>query len=373
MAAEAHTSTETHLFAKKYDEFAEDLLQALPECKTEIEAALALEPTIKRSRFHQEVSAIAEMHRQPTLNIQLNPGTVLPGVIITDAMWGTFGDDMKEAIWDHLRVVSICMFLDEFGGTEQQPVWMEEAMKDLKHKFESTDFSALMEKFAAFFKSTVESATAGTDGKDAASGASPLPSGFPGMDALFGSGFPKMPERFLKGHMAKLAQEIVREIKPEDLGITKEMIGECEKDPSRAFNILFSTFMSDPGIIQRTISRIGNRLQQKVMSGAIRPMEIAREAEELMKEFTDNKPFVEMMESIKTAFGFEDMDMARKVGKEGTARLSMARARLRKKLDKMQAANAATTAAPTAPTVAATAAVSSPSTSSKSSARKGKK
>lgn len=372
MAAEAHTSTETHLFAKKYDEFAEDLLQALPECKTEIEAALALESTIKRSRFHQEVSAIAEMHRQQTLNIQLNPGTVLPGVTITDAMWGTFGDDMKEAIWDHLRVVSICMFLDEFGGTEQ-PVWMEEAMKDLKHKFESTDFSALMEKFAAFFKSTTESAgTAGTDGKDAASGgASSLPSGFPGMDALFGSGFPKMPERFLKGHMAKLAQEIVREIKPEDLGITKEMIAECEKDPSRAFNILFSTFMSDPGIIQRTISRIGNRLQQKVMSGAIRPMEIAREAEELMKEFTDNKPFVEMMESIKTAFGFEDMDMARKVGKEGTARLSMARARLRKKLDKMQAANAATaaTAAPTA----ATAAVSTPSAPSKSSARKGKK
>jgi hypothetical protein len=360
-AAEATSSTETtSLFTKKYDEFVDDLLAALPECKTELLAARTLSDSDKRARFHAEVSAVGEFHRQQTPNVQLNPGTVLPGVTITDALWGSFGDDMKEAIWDHLRVVSICMFLDEFGGSEQ-PIWMEDAMKELKHKFESTDFSALMEKFASFFKS----ATTG-DGKEAASGdAAAGPSGLPNIEKLFESGFPKMPEKFLKGHLAKLAQEIVKEIKPEDLGITKEMISECEKDPSRAFNILFSTFMNDPGVIQRVIGRIGNRLQQKVISGAIRPMEIAREAEEMMKEFTDNKPFVEMMESIKTAFGFEDMEMARKVGKEGSARLSAARARLRKKLDKMHAANAAAATPATASTTA--------SATASSKSQKGKK
>jgi hypothetical protein len=138
--------------------------------------------------------------------------------------------------------------------------------------------------------------------------------------------------------MARLAQEIVKEITPDDLGITPEMIKECEKDPSRAFNILISTFSDNPGIIQKTIGKIGNRLQKKVQSGAINPHEIAREAEELMKEFAGNSSFVDVLGGIKSAFGFEDIDAARSVGREGSARLAMARDRLRKKLEKKKQA-----------------------------------
>jgi len=112
----------------------------------------------------------------------------------------------------------------------------------------------------------------------------------------------------------------------------------CEKDPSRAIQILFSTFTNNPGAIQQLIGKIGKRLQQKVMSGAINPQEIAREAEELMKEFSENSSFVDMMGGIKSAFGFEDMDMARAAGREGSARLAAARDRLRKKLEKKKAA-----------------------------------
>jgi hypothetical protein len=44
------------------------------------------------------------------------------------------------------------------------------------------------------------------------------------------------------------------------------------------------------------------------------------------------------MESLKTAFGFEDMDMAKAAGKEGSARLSLVKERLRKKLEAKKAA-----------------------------------
>jgi hypothetical protein len=131
------------------------------------------------------------------------------------------------------------------------------------------------------------------------------------------------------------------DITPEDLGISSEMMAECEKNPSRAFDILFSVFGNNPGIIQKTIQKIGKRLQQKIMSGSIRPQEIAREAEELMKEFAGNSSFVDMMDGIKGAFGFEDMDLARKAGKEGSARLSMVRNRLKKKASEKEAKKAA--------------------------------
>jgi hypothetical protein len=53
-----------------------------------------------------------------------------------------------------------------------------------------------------------------------------------------------------------------------------------------------------------------------------------------MKEFAENTSFVEMLSGIKRAFGMEDMEMARKAGQEGSARLAIARERLRKKLEK---------------------------------------
>ena len=112
------------------------------------------------------------------------------------------------------------------------------------------------------------------------------------------------------------------------------MLAQCEKEPSRAFSMLFATFKNNPEVIQKVIAKVGNRIQHKIKTGAIRMEEIAREAEELIKEFADNPAFVEMMEGIKKAFGFEDMGLAKKAGKESSARLSMVRDRLRKKLDK---------------------------------------
>jgi len=162
----------------------------------------------------------------------------------------------------------------------------------------------------------------------------------PGFEKMFENGFPKIPEKFMKGHMAKLAQEIVKDITPEDLGFSKDMINECEKNPSRAFDILFKVFSNNPDIIQKTIQKIGKRLQEKIQSGSIKPQEIAREAEELMKEFADNPSFVDMMEGIKKAFGFEDMDLARKAGKEGSARLSIVKERLKKKMAEKEARKA---------------------------------
>ena len=192
---------------------------------------------------------------------------------------------------------------------------MDKVMGDWKSKLSSMDFEGLLKKCSGLF--------GGSD-----------------KDVSGNSGFklPKLPEKFLKGQLAKLAEEIVKDIKAEDLGLTPEMMAECEASPSRAFELLLQVMTKNPGILQTTIKKIGKRLQQKIQSGSIRPQEIAKEAEELMKEFSENTEFVGMMDSFKSAFGFEDMDMARKTGNEGSARLSLVKERLRKKLAAKEAA-----------------------------------
>ena len=317
------------LFQQKYNEFIEDLLGALPEYHTQILVSKHLDEATRLKRFQDEIKINITL-KGDSDEFQTNPCTILPEVILTDIVWGSLSDNTKKAIWEHLRILSICSFMD---GPDT-PAWMDDAMNEMKKKLEGVDFQKIIKKFMTFFskKDTSDASEAGDTGADASEETK-----MPDFEKMFDKGFPKLPEKFLKGHMAKLAQEIVKDITPEDLGISPEMMKDCEKDPSRAFNLLLSTFTDNPSIIQKTVSKIGKRLQQKVQSGSIRPEEIAREAEELMKEFSSNSSFVEMMEGLKSAFGFEDMDTARKAGKEGSARLAMARDRLRRKLDKKKA------------------------------------
>jgi hypothetical protein len=286
---------ETSVFQTKYDEFVDDLMGALPEYTIQIQAAKLLNEKQRINRFQEEVKVSNAFNSDVEDENNKNPGFVLPGVNISDTVWQSLSENTKKAIWEYVRILSICCFMEAGFSEGSKPAWMDDAMNDMKKKLESVDFQNIIKKFMTFFKSN--------EGKGDESGSKEagMPAGF---EKLFENGFPKIPEKFLKGHMAKLAQEIVKDITPEDLGISPEMVAECEKNPSRAFDILFQVFGNNPGVIQKTVQKIGKRLQQKIMSGAIRPQEIAREAEELMKEFSSNSSFVDMMDGIKSAFGF---------------------------------------------------------------------
>ena len=311
---------ELPLFHQKYNDFVNDLLGALPEYQSQIAAAAALNLNERLEQFKViKVSLDSSADK--------NPGLILPGVLVADDVWVSLSEQTRKAIWEHLRILSMCYFMetgfDDTDGKEDKPSWMDDAMNDMKNKLNTDEFQDLIKKFMEFFKNR--------DGDDDEDDKKPK---MPNFESFFGGDMPKMPERFLNGHLMKLAQEIVKDIKPEDLGLDPEVMADCEKDPSRAFSLLFATFKNNPEVIQKVIAKIGKRLQQKVKSGAIKVEEIAREAEELLKDFSDNPAFVTMMEQIKKAFGFEDMASAKKAGKEGSARMAMVRDRLRKKLDK---------------------------------------
>ena len=339
------------MFQQKYNEFVEDLRGALPEYTEVLSAALLLDAETRLTRFQEEVKA-ANMFQEHADVHHVNPRHILPGVELTDAIWVALSENTQKAIWEHTRILSVCCFMEAGFSKDTQPKWVEDAfgqaMKDVQDKLKSTDLEAVLKTFMNYFQSKHASDDHSSEPfteSDAADHTS--------KPSMFANGFPSLPEKFMKGHLARLAQEIVKDITPADLGITTEQLKECEKDPSRAIHILFSTFTERPDIIQKVVAKIGKRLQQKVASGSIRPQEIAREAEEMMKEFSENSSFVDMMENIKRAFGMENMDIARKTGNEGSARLSLARDRLRRKIEKKkEALNAMVSHASMAPSVA---------------------
>lgn len=327
------STQEVSVFQTKYNEFVEDLIGALPEYSVQIQAAKALDDALRLTRFQEEVK-VGNTFGGDIEDVTKNPVCVLPGVEIADSVWSSLSENTKKAIWEYVRILSVCSFMEAGFSDNSKPAWMDDVMKEMKDKLGGMDFQNIFKKFMTFMKPDDQSEERESEGKSEGG----MPAGF---EKLFENGFPKIPEKFLKGHMARLAQEIVKDIKPEDLGISQEMINECEKNPSRAFDILFKVFGENPGIIQKVVQKIGKRLQQKIASGSIRPQEIAREAEELMKEFSNNSSFVDMMDGIKSAFGFTDMDMAKQAGRESSARLALVKDRLKKKASEKEAKKAA--------------------------------
>jgi hypothetical protein len=295
------------IFQTKYDEFAKSLLDVFPEMADVINAASALS---KSDRLAQYKAFVMPCAGSPTRDPKSCPQMVLPGVSISQELWDSSTEGTKSAINQFLSLMTFTFVMKDgpdsndkfdFGG-EAFKTWADSFMDQWRSKLNRADFDSFAKRLADLFGS--------------------------GGDRL-----PPFPEKLRKGKLVKLAEEIVRELKPEEFGLDPDVTKQCEADPSKAFEILMDSMMKHPERLQGAMKRIIKRLQDKFQRGEFKPQELAAEAEEMMKEFSENPAFVEMMESMKRTFGFEDMDAARAAGQEPTARMSIVRERLRRKLE----------------------------------------
>lgn len=296
------------IFQTKYDEFVASLMEVFPELADVLNAAKALS---KADRLVQYKAFVMPMAGSPKRDPTACPGMVLPGVSIATTLWDSATEGTKKAINQFLSLMTFTFVMKEgpegaegefdFGG-EAFKGWADSFMDQWRSKLNRADFDSFAKRLADLFGS--------------------------GGDRL-----PPFPEKFRKGKLVKLAEEIVRELKPEEFGLDPNVTKQCEEDPSKAFEILMGSMMKNPEKLQGAMKRIIKRLQDKFQRGEFKPQELAAEAEEMMKEFSENPAFVEMMEAMKKTFGFEDMDAARAAGQEPTARMSIVRERLRRKLE----------------------------------------
>jgi hypothetical protein len=311
MSADAQPKM-SETFQTKYEEFAADLLGSFPELQAAISTALAIPAAERMAAYRSTVFAANRTVSKK--DIEKCPGLLLPGVEMPAALWETAGKRTKTAVLEYLTVLNLSVALSSMeegseGSSEFTKEWMENMMREARASMDKIDFENISKTFFKAF---------GSD----ASGA-----------------LPPLPEKFLKGKLAKLAEDMVREFKPEEFGIGPEEIEACERDPTRAFEILMKASMSNPSMIQNAMTRVAKKLQDKVARGELKPQELVAEAEELIQEFQNHPAFVELMKSFKDVFNTDDdMDLAKATGRENEGRLAAVRARLRKKMEAKKAA-----------------------------------
>lgn len=303
------------IFQTKYNEFAESLMAAFPELTEAIKGSLTL---TESERVYQYKNYILNAAGDPKRDPAKCPGQILPGVVLNEAMWSSCSEKTKGAINQFLSLLTFSFVMKEGAADtfthDSFRSWADKFMNQWRGKMGRGEFESFTERFSE----------------------------------LFGSGtsrLPPFPEHLRKGKLVRLAEEIVKELKPEEFGLDEDTIKQCESDPSKAFEILMNSTMRNPEKIQEAMKRIIKRLQEKFQKGQFNPQELAAEAEEMMKEFSGNPAFVEMMESMRKTFGFEDPEAAAAAGRPESARLAIVKDRLRRKLAAKQAA-AGTVSAP---------------------------
>lgn len=317
-------------FHSTFLQFCDDLEGTFPELSDAIRAFRNSdeESAIKafRTLWKNRLNAIAVRDGE----LFMNDVEIIPGVVITPTLWRDVSESTHTAIWNYLSSLALLSAASS-SKDEEDSFWDEE------------DFKKGMEEMMKQLREAAEGS-----GATASGAGSSFTSPFSEMGGLFeklkgmaekmgvgaeGGAMPefKMPERLLKGHIAKMARELAEEFKPEDFGISPEMLNV--NDPAKIFEYLQEIFTKKPDLLMGAAQRIAKKIQAKFQRGEIRREDIISEIEELMKDFSENEAF-------KNLFGGLDeilRSSAKATGNEGSERRRAVQERLRKKAAEKEA------------------------------------
>jgi len=211
---------------------------------------------------------------------------IAPGVIMSKKLWKEGGKSTQSAIWEFLSSL-VLLATYEMKHSNQMPSESNDftnmfdlsgADVDLKKMFETLGSQFSNQSFSSFFDGIKEAAE--------------------NMKGSFGiSGeMPPIPEKMFKGHIAKIAEELASEFKPEDFGLSPELLSST--DPTAVFDYLQQVFTKNPEMLMRGAKKIASRIQDKMKRGEVKREDLVREAEELMGEFKNNPMFTQIFEQL---------------------------------------------------------------------------
>lgn len=303
-------------FSTTFTQFLDELKATFPEFVPALTLASSLPDT--QTRF-------LEVWRTHTADVASNNGAIftetgielVPGFVMTGALWAELSASTQGAIWKYISSLLLLSASETDKG-----LW---------------DISGFQHDMETMMKQLKEGGGEGIGGMmgDLFAKLGKMGEAFGFKDLSGAAGKFKIPERLFKGHIAKIAEELVKEFKPEDFGISPDMLES--DDPARVFTYLQEVFTKKPEMMMSAAQKIAKKIQAKFQRGEIRREDIIREAEELMAEFSENEAFSSMFGSLGEMLKGSE----RESGNEGSARRREVQERLRRKQAEKEAKRSA--------------------------------
>ena len=301
--------------------FCDELRLTFPELAAQIGRAA----TVTADQFWGSwVSSTAILlARDSAALFESRSGLLLGPVQMTPALWAELSDTTKGAIWKYLRTmileVAVSKNLDSLDTTIMQNISAilteerlaaggAEAAAETSDMFEH--LKPMMEKLKTMLGGFVD-----------------LSGSLPDM-----SSFPEIPEKLRKGRIARLAEELAKQIDPAEFGIDPEALkGSSMEDVIKR---LAEIYQKDPSILMAGAKRVADKIKTKITGGSLNREELLAEAQEFVALFKGHPLFKEAIakfEGMMGAGGLAEMFGSGSAGAP-SARRSAVQERLRKKL-----------------------------------------
>jgi len=211
---------------------------------------------------------------------------IAPGVVMTKSLWKDAGKSTQKAIWEFLSSLILLSSYEIKHSTAEAPDFssffdLSGADIDLQKMFKDLGSTFSNQSFGSFFDGIKEAAEN-------------MKEKFAGISGEM----PPIPEKLFKGHIAKIAEELAREFKPEDFGLSPDMLNGG--DSAAIFEYLQEIFTKNPEMLMKGAKKIASRIQDKLKRGEVKREDLVKEAEELMGEFQNNPMFKQIFEQLGT-------------------------------------------------------------------------
>ena len=272
--------------------FCDELRATFPELAASVDRAAVLTPDQFWRYWKANLSIL--LARDATALLGERKGFILGIVRLTPALWGEISEGTRDAIWRYLRTLVLEAAMEtSLEGLEGEVLEQLNAIlmaERLEKGGAEADAAAseMFEEGMSHLKPLMEKLKG-------------MMGGFMDISGLADMKMPEIPEHLRNGRIAKLAEEMAKQFKPEEFGIDPALLqGDNVEDILKR---LAEVYQKDPTALIGGAKRVAEKIKTRILGGSLNREELVAEAEEFVKLFKEHPLFKEAIGKFQGLMG----------------------------------------------------------------------
>ena len=313
-------------FAVTLRTFCAELRETFPELTAAVDRATTVTPEQFWRMWRGALDVLAERDEEALFG-EKRKGFLIGAVRLTPAVWGECSPATQGAIWRYLRTLVLESAMEvslegldadtlaalngiltaerlEKGGAEAEAAtaeMMEEGMSHLK---------PLMEKLKGMMGNFMD------------------------VSGLADFKMPEIPDHLRNGRIARLAEELAKQFKPEEFGIDPRLLEG--NNVEEILQRLAGMYQRDPTMLIGGAKRMADKIRRQIEGGSLDREALMAEAQEFVKLFREHPSFKDIISKFEGLAGGGGLGALFGGGGDSSGepseRLRAVRERLRKKM-----------------------------------------
>lgn len=279
-------------FAATLSAFCDELRATFPELSENVSRAAALTPEQYLRYWKTHLPIL--LARDADALLGERKGFILGIVRLTPALWSEISEGTQTAIWRYLRTLTLEAAMEtSLEGLEGEVLEQLNAIlmaERLEKGGAEADAAAseMFEEGMSHLKPLMEKLKG-------------MMGGFMDISGLADIKMPEIPEHLRNGRIAKLAEEMAKQFKPEEFGIDPALLqGDNVEEILKR---LADLYQRDPTALIAGAKRVAEKIKTRILGGSLNREELVAEAEEFVKLFKEHPLFKEAIGKFQGLVG----------------------------------------------------------------------